>query len=43
MRDEGLTGSVVGKVKRTTIADGVAESADGLVRRGLAPTAPDRP
>lgn len=42
MRDEGLTGALRGKVKRTTVADEDAQRADDLVHRDFAPAAPDR-
>jgi putative transposase len=42
MRRDGLRGAVRGTVKRTTIADPVAERAADLVRRNYAPAAPDR-
>lgn len=42
MRDEGITGAVRGKTKRTTIADHGAEHAGDLVNRDFAPLAPDR-
>lgn len=42
MRDEGLTGAVRGKIKRTTIADPAGQCARDLVRRRFAPLTPDR-
>ena len=42
MREDGLTGAVRGKVKRTTIADPAGPRARDLVRRDFAPLAPDR-
>ena len=42
MHQEGLTGAVRGKVKRTTIADPAVPRARDLVRRDFAPLAPDR-
>ncbi|AZI59242.1 hypothetical protein EH165_14935 [Nakamurella antarctica] len=39
MRGEGLTGAVRGKVKRTTIADPLAQRRDDLVNRSFTPTA----
>lgn len=42
MREDGLTGAVRGKVKRTTIADPSGPRARDLVRRDFAPLAPDR-
>lgn len=41
-REDGLTGAVRGKVKRTTIADPAGPRAWDLIRRGFAPLAPDR-
>lgn len=42
MRDEGLSGAVRGKVKRTTIGDPMAPRPRDLVSRRFAPGAPDR-
>ena len=41
-REDGLTGAVRGKVKRTTIADPAGPRARDLVRRDFSPLAPDR-
>jgi len=42
MREDGLSGAVRGKVKRTTIADPAGPRDRDLVRRDFAPLAPDR-
>jgi putative transposase len=42
MREEGLSGAVRGKVKRTTVAGPAGERAADLVQRRFAPTVPDR-
>jgi len=42
MREDGLSGAVRGKVKRTTIAGPAGPRATDLVRRDFTPLAPDR-